>query len=140
MPSLCGEKRSACILNCHLTATISLCLISVGPTIGTSISLYFSVSHPPPPEKLRAPSILIMQGSGAIRHKDNHLGYSFSWRIFFSYSVLSLPFCGNGNNFLFSLSLEASFSYSLSKCGTAVFFSVFCCNTESLLTHKVGFC
>ena len=45
-------------------------------------------------------------------------------------SLLSLPFQGNGNNFLLSVSLEASFSYSIEKCGAvdAFFLSVFRCN------------
>lgn len=43
--------------------------------------------------------------------------------IFFPYSVLSSLFQGNGNNFLFSASPEASFSHSPVKCGV-IFFSL----------------
>lgn len=61
-----------------------------------------------------------------MRKKKTHLDYSFSWG-FFLLSVLSLPFQGNGNNFLFSVSLEASFSYSMEKCGAVFFFFSLSC-------------
>lgn len=63
-----------------------------------------------------------MQGSSGIRQKITILIIPSHGEFFFFYSVLSLPFHGNGNNFLFSVSLEASFSHSLEKCGAVVFF------------------
>lgn len=68
---------------------------------------------------------------GSSDGKNNHLDYSFSWRIFFwgGGAILYFPclFQCNGNNFLLSVSLEASFSHSLVKCGAVVvfFFSFF---------------
>lgn len=60
-----------------------------------------------------------MQGSSGIQQKITILIIPSHGDFF---SVLSLLFQGNGNNFLFSVSLEASFSRSLVKCGAVVFF------------------
>lgn len=62
---------------------------------------------------------------------------------FFSlYFLPSLPLQANGNNFLPSVSHEASFSYSAAERVAVVFLVLpaFCGKAESLLTHKVQFC
>lgn len=121
MASLCSEKKKICLhptklpLNCYNITVFDMCRPD---NRAFRTSLFLSVS----PCKIIGTINFDNAREQRYPAKNNHLDYSFSWRIFFFYSVLSLPFHGNGNNFLFSVSLEASFSHSLEKCGAVVFF------------------